>query len=235
MQKDLSQIPVAILCGGRGTRLREETEFIPKPLVSIGEKPILWHIMKIYYAQGFRKFVLLLGYKGYKIKEYFHQYPVYHSDFTMRHGDVSEIIYHNRPSEDWEITFVDTDLDTQAGGRIKKAEKFLKNEVFMLAYGDCLANMEVLGGEVTSFAEKPPQPKHINGGFFVLNQRIFDILPNDPLLNFEKDTLPKLAKTGQLGLYEHSGYWQCMDNLHDMELLNDEWQKGGAPWKIWAG
>ncbi|MDP3935233.1 MAG: glucose-1-phosphate cytidylyltransferase [Candidatus Giovannonibacteria bacterium] len=264
MLREISQIPVVILCGGRGTRLKEETEFVPKPLVKIGEKPILWHIMKIYYAQGFKKFVLLLGYKGYQIKEYFHQYPIYHSDFTMRQGKTSEIIYHNRPDEDWEVTFVDTGLDTQTGGRIKKAEKFLKDGAFMLTYGDCLANVDlqklleshyasnklatvtgvyppgrfgemvVSGGDVVSFAEKPPQSKHINGGFFVLGPKIFTALSGDPLLNFEKHVLPKLAEEKQLALYAHPGYWQCMDTLHDMELLNEEWQRGSASWKIWA-
>jgi len=140
----ISDIPVVILCGGRGTRLKEETEFIPKPMVRIGDRPILWHIMKIYYAQGFRKFVLLLGYKGEKIREYINNYPLYANDFTLKHGtSTAKLAYHGPAAEGWEISCIDTGLDTQTGGRIKKLEKFLKAPLFMLTYGDGVADVDL--------------------------------------------------------------------------------------------
>jgi len=140
----VSDIPVVIFCGGRGTRLKEETEVIPKPLVPIGDKPILWHIMKIYYAQGFRNFILLLGYKGSKIKEYFSNYMLYTSDFTLspsKNGATAR--YHTKPEEKWHVTFVETGLDTQTGGRLKKAEKYIDSPVFMLTYGDGVADVDL--------------------------------------------------------------------------------------------
>ena len=139
-----ADIPVVILCGGRGTRLKEETEFIPKPMVRIGDRPILWHIMKIYYAQGFRKFVLLLGYKGEKIREYINNYPLYANDFTLTHGaSKATLTYHGRPAEEWQVSCIDTGLDTQTGGRIKKLEAFIKSPLFMLTYGDGVADVDL--------------------------------------------------------------------------------------------
>lgn len=179
-------IPVVIFCGGRGTRLKEETEIIPKPMVRIGDRPILWHIMKIYHAQGFRKFILLLGYKGEKIKEYVNNYSLYANDFTHTHGKSSHAIkYHGSPAEDWDITCIDTGLDTQTGGRLKKVARLIKSPTFMLTYGDGVADVDLHAlldahrkkdrivtmtavhpparfgeiilkdGEVTGFAEKP--------------------------------------------------------------------------------
>ena len=144
--KNLStgDIPVVIFCGGRGTRLKEETEFIPKPMVRIGDRPILWHIMKIYYAQGFRRFVLLLGYKGEKIREYIHNYALYANDFTLTHGTSStKLKYHRRPAESWQISCVNTGLDTQTGGRLKKIADLIKSPVFMLTYGDGVADVDM--------------------------------------------------------------------------------------------
>jgi len=139
-----ADIPVVILCGGRGSRLKEETEVIPKPLVPVGDKPILWHIMKIYYAQGYRNFILLLGYKGSKIKEYFCNYMQYTSDFTLEPGEGGATArYHSKPAENWRITFIETGLDTQTGGRLKKAEKYIKTPVFMLTYGDGVADVDL--------------------------------------------------------------------------------------------
>lgn len=140
---NISEIPVAILCGGKGARLKEETEAIPKPLVKIGDHPILWHVMKIYHAQGFRKFVLLTGYKGEKIKEYFYRYPMHHSDFTISFsGGAMRIDYHTLPKEDWQVTILDTGLDTQTGARLKQAKKFIDSGTFMLTYGDGVANVD---------------------------------------------------------------------------------------------
>ena len=193
----VKDIPVVIFCGGRGTRLKEETEIIPKPLVRIGDRPILWHIMKIYYAQGFKNFVLLLGYKGEKIKEYFSNYMLYTSDLTLSPGkNGATARYHSKPAENWHITFVETGLDTQTGGRLKKAEKYIKTPVFMLTYGDGVADVdlaellkthhskkrlvtmsgvippgrfgEVLreGGDIIAFNEKPKQSDALINGGF---------------------------------------------------------------------
>ena len=260
-----ADMPVVIFCGGRGTRLKEETEVVPKPLVRIGEKPILWHIMKTYYTQGFRRFVLLLGYKGEKIKDYFYRYQINHSNFTIRPQSAAhEIVYHSRPVEDWEITFIDTGEDSQTGARLKRAEWFLGSSPFMLTYGDGVSDVNlgelmalhkqkgflvtvtgihppgrfgeivVEGNEARSFWEKPQvQSGNINGGFFVVDPGIFKYLNDDSNLNFEKEILPKIAREGQLAVHTHTGYWQCMDTLRDMEFLNDEWRKPRAPWKIW--
>lgn len=263
--EDVSQIPVVILCGGLGTRLKEETEFIPKPLVKIGEFPVLWHVMKIYHAQGFRKFILLVGYKGDKIKEYFYSYPVRHSDFTLRfHESGHDFIQHTRPPEDWEVTLIDTGRATESGVRLKKAAGLLQNSTFMLTYTDGVADINLRDllsahrshrklatvsavrppgrfGEITvegniaaGFQEKPSsQAGLINGGFFVMEPAVFQFFSDDPMLNFEKHVLPKITASSQLAVFRHPGYWQCMDTLRDMELLNEEWKKGTAPWKIW--
>lgn len=262
---DVSDIPVVILCGGLGTRLKEETEFIPKPLVKIGDFPVLWHVMKIYQTQGFRKFILLVGYKGDKIKEYFYSYPVRHRDFTVRfHSDGKDVTYHTAPPEDWEVTLIDTGRTSESGVRLKKAAGLLQNSTFMLTYTDGMADINlhdllsahrsygkmatvsavhppgrfgeiaVAGNIATSFQEKPSsQSGLINGGFFVMEPGVFRFFSDDPMLHFEKDVLPTIAASSELAVFRHPGYWQCMDTLRDMELLNEEWKKGTAPWKIW--
>jgi glucose-1-phosphate cytidylyltransferase len=264
---DKSKIPVVIFCGGRGTRLKEETEIIPKPLVKIGEKPILWHIMKIYRNYGFNRFILPVGYKGEKIKEYFYHYPVLQSDFTVKIDNSKErkIIFHNPGVEDWQVTVVDTGLDVMTGARLKRVEKFIDNELFALTYGDGVANINldkllalhlsnarlatVAGvrplakfGELrikakgtADFCEKPQIKSggYVNGGFFMLNQKILKFLNNDETLSFEGDVLPKIAQKRQLGVFRHNGYWQCMDTLRDFEILNQIWKTGKAPWQTW--
>lgn len=265
-QEDFSKIPVAIFCGGRGTRLKEETEVTPKPLVKIGDHPIVWHIMKIFSAQGFRRFVLLTGYKGEKIREYFYHYPLYQSDFTLSlAGGRRTIAYHGEKNrEDWEVTVLDTGLTAETGCRLKRAEKFLSGGTFLLTYGDGVSDVDVRrllnfhrthkamitvtavepparfgeirteGVHATNFWEKTNmQSGRINGGFFVVEPEIFSKLSSDPELNFEKNVLPQLAKDRNLTAYMHNGYWQCMDTVRDMEVLNEEWRKGSAPWKIW--
>ncbi|MEK7082290.1 MAG: glucose-1-phosphate cytidylyltransferase [Patescibacteria group bacterium] len=262
---DVSQTPVVILCGGLGTRLKEETEFVPKPLVKIGEFPVLWHVMKIYQAQGFRKFILLVGHKGEKIKEYFYSYPIHYSDFTLRfHSSGHDFIQHTRPSEDWEVTLIDTGRTSESGVRLKKAAGLLQNSTFMLTYADGVADINlhellsvhrasgkmatvsavrppgrfgelaVSGNVATGFQEKPSsQSGLINGGFFAMEPGVFRFFPDEPMLHFEKDVLPKIAAASELAVYRHPGYWQCMDTLRDMELLNEKWNAGEAPWKIW--
>lgn len=261
----LSDVPVVIFCGGRGSRLKEETEIIPKPLVPIGERPILWHIMKIYHAQGFRRFILLLGYKGEKIKDYFCNYMLYTSDFTLSpQVHSAKATYHRRPAEDWHITFVETGLNTQTGGRLRQVENYIKTPFFMLTYGDGVGNVdlrklvdshtakkrlvtmtgvfppsrfgEVLlkNGEVVGFNEKPARTDMlVNSGFYAIDRDIFRSLREDDSLNFEKEVLPSLAEKGELAVYPHDGYWQCMDTIRDMEVLQGEWESGNAPWKVW--
>ncbi len=268
-KRDVSDIPVVIFCGGRGSRLKEETEVIPKPMVPIGGKPILWHILKIYHAQGFRKFILLLGYKGEHIKEYVNNYHLYATDFTVRHGPGSaRSVLHGHTSEQWEITCLDTGESTQTGGRLKRAEHLLTSPFFMLTYGDGVADVDLAqllafhkknkklvtmtavhppvrfgqvvlkDGHVESFLEKPDPLAHrsehlINGGFLVVDRRVFKHMNDDPDLVFERDVLTALADHGELAARPHRGYWQCMDTIRDTETLNEAWKTGQAPWKIW--
>ena len=256
---------VVILCGGKGTRLREETEYRPKPLVNIGGKPILWHIMKTYSAYGFHDFVLALGYKGDMIKDYFINYDLLNSDFTIELGSkriVRDNVVHDEAK--WRVSLVDTGLETMTGGRLARIRKYIgTDEDFLLTYGDGVADVNVAelvefhrqsgrvatltgvhpmgrfgelaldGSTVRHFAEKPPSSDTwINGGFFVLNRRVFDYIGGDECI-FERAPLERLSGDGQLGVYRHPGYWQCMDTLRDMEQLNSEWASGRAPWKVW--
>ncbi|MCX6815407.1 MAG: glucose-1-phosphate cytidylyltransferase [Candidatus Aenigmarchaeota archaeon] len=253
---------VAILCGGLGTRLKEETEFRPKPLVEIGGKPILWHIMKIYSYAGFKDFVLCLGYKGDMIKNYFLNYETTENDFTIDFSNKKSITLHNNSNktEDWRITFADTGLNSMTGARVKRIEKFIDGNEFMLTYGDGVANVNVndiikfhrnhdkigtvLGvrppskfGEmaldtnrVISFVEKPNSTQgFVNGGFFVFKNGIFDYLNENEDCILEKEPLENLATNGQLMMYPHEGFWQCMDTYRDFLYLNQLWPN--APWK----
>lgn len=259
-------LPVVIFCGGHGTRLKEETEIIPKPLVRIGERPILWHIMKIYLAQGFRRFILLAGYKNELIKNYFYNYPVQMSDFTVRYENgVRQVTYHSAPVEDWEVTVLDTGLMAQTAARLKRAASFLEKGPFMLTYGDGVSNVDLHKliafhqehktlvtltgvhppgrfGEIhtdgpfaTSFWEKPNRAEgYINGGFMLVEPEVLAYISEDESLSFEKHILPDVAKDRKMAILPHDGYWQCMDTLRDMELLNSVWKEGSAPWKLWT-
>jgi glucose-1-phosphate cytidylyltransferase len=255
---------VVILCGGLGTRLREETEFRPKPMVPIGNRPILWHIMKFYASFGFKEFILCLGYKSEMIREYFFHYQWHCSDITLHLGPTPQIIYHNQHAEeDWQVTLLDTGLTTMTGGRVRRALAHIPEDEFLLTYGDGLCNVPVpdlikyhraQGGiatltavrpsgrfgeltlnesAITSFREKPPtESGYINGGYFVVNKKIADYLTGDSSI-FESDALPKIAAAGKLHAYRHDNFWQCMDNLREMEMLNKMWADGKAPWKVW--
>ncbi|WP_148819997.1 glucose-1-phosphate cytidylyltransferase [Campylobacter concisus] len=253
---------VLLLAGGYGTRLSEETDIRPKPMVEIGGKPILWHIMKIYSSFGFNDFIILLGYKGYYIKEYFANYFLHQSNFTidMATGE-TEIL--NNSSEPWKVTLLDTGLDSMTGGRIKRAKKFIKDETFMLTYGDGVSDVNIKNlvefhkqnkvkatmtaiqpagrfgaldinvNLVNKFVEKPAGDGNwINGGFMVCEPEILDLIESDKTI-FEQYPLQTLAKNGQLGAYKHSGFWQCMDTLRDKIYLNELWNSDKAPWKIW--
>jgi glucose-1-phosphate cytidylyltransferase len=257
--------PVVILCGGRGIRMREETEFRPKPMVEIGHKPILWHIMKIYSFYGYHNFILCLGYKGDLIKEYFMNFELMNSDFTINFGDHKGIRIHSAHyKEPWSVTLADTGLNTLTGARINKIKHFIKTDNFMLTYGDGVANINIndlmkfhtshkktatVSGvrppsrfgelvtrenQVTEFSEKPQvREGYINGGFFVLNRKVFDYLNDDENCVFEKEPLEQLARKRELMVFHHADYWHCMDTIRDMDILEQEWQTLNPRWKVW--
>jgi glucose-1-phosphate cytidylyltransferase len=251
-----------ILAGGLGTRISEETQVRPKPMVEIGGKPILWHIMKLYAQHGVHEFIVCLGYKGYVIKEYFANYFIHNSDVTFHLAD-NRVDVHERKAEPWSVTLVDTGEGTQTGGRLKRVRPYVGNETFCLTYGDGLADVDIGATirfhqaqgrlatvtavtppgrfgmltleehRITGFREKPPgDGARINGGFFVLSPAVFDYLSGDDSV-WEREPLERLAAEGQLSAYLHQGFWQPMDHLRDKMLLDDLWQSGAAPWKIW--
>lgn len=253
---------VIILAGGRGTRLAEETTIRPKPMVEIGGKPILWHIMKIYANYGYQDFLVACGYKGEIIKEYFHNYFIHNSDYIvdLRNG-TKEIIKSN--GDDWCVGVIDTGLESQTGGRILRLKKLIGDQTFLVTYGDGLGNIDIqalvvfhlahgklatvtavrpparFGGLVlkkdfvSEFSEKPQTGEGwINGGFFVFNPGIFDYLDDDQTI-LEREPLERLAADGQLMAFRHPGFWQPMDNLRDKDLLEDLWANKQAPWKVW--
>ncbi|MEK6967023.1 MAG: glucose-1-phosphate cytidylyltransferase [Nanoarchaeota archaeon] len=253
---------VVILCGGRGTRMNELTDDLPKPLASIGGKPILWHIMKIYAHYGFKEFVLCLGYKGEKIKEYFMDYHSWkNTDFTVKLGKEHDIKHHKEDTEDWTITFANTGVSTNTGGRIKKVEKYVTEDQFFCTYGDGVSNINIQellkfhnkigkiatltcvkplsqfgilklkNNLVTEFKEKPLLNDYINGGFFVFKKEMFDYLKENDIL--EKTPLETLARKNQLAAFKYDGFWQCMDTFKDYQALNDVWHANQAKWKVW--
>ncbi len=256
---------VVILAGGLGTRLSEETYAIPKPMVQIGGKPIIWHIMKIYSYYGFNEFIVCLGYKGYVIKEYFANYFLHMADVTID-LKTNSIDVHNANAEPWRITLVDTGFETMTGGRIKRVRPYIGDEAFMLTYGDGVADVNIsalvdyhkksglyatvtavqpsgkfgaleigLEGAVRSFREKPEgDGSWINGGFFVLEPEVFDYIEGDHTF-WEREPLENLAKDKKMTAYKHTGFWKCMDTLRDKNELEDLWDSGKAPWKVWNG
>lgn len=252
-----------LLAGGLGTRLSEETATRPKPMVEIGGKPILWHIMKIYSAYGVREFVICLGYKGYMIKEYFANYFLHMSDVTFDMAR-NRMDVHNNTAEPWRVTLVDTGDATMTGGRIKRVKPYVeKEEAFCLTYGDGVGDIDIgktlsfhkahgklatmtatqppgrfgalgmEGDEIHSFQEKPEgDGGWINGGFFVLSPKVIDYIEDDSTI-WERDPLERLAAERQLVAYKHGGFWQPMDTLRDKTHLEELWQSGKAPWKLW--
>ena len=254
---------VIILAGGFGSRLGSVTDLIPKPMIEIGGKPILWHIMKIYAHYGYKDFVICLGYKGNVIKDYFYNFAEHNCDFTVNLAD-NKITYHNHCAEDWNVTLVETGLNTLKGGRIKRIEKYLDDDVNMLTYGDGVINADInelvefhkkhnkmvtvtgvrppsmFGeilqekGRVLSFEEKPQASKgFINGGFMVFNKEMLNHLSEDADCDFEFNTLEKLAAEGQVMTYLHRKDWECADTVRDVDHLNKLWKKDKAFWKVW--
>lgn len=255
---------VVILAGGFGTRISEESHLKPKPMVEIGEKPILWHIMKEYSKYGFNEFIICLGYKAYAIKEFFADYYLHTSDVTFDIAN-NEMIVHNNYAEPWKVTLVDTGLNTMTGGRIKRIQKYIENETFMLTYGDGVSDVNIqqlvefhkthgklatmtavnVGqrfgvlktdkeDNIRSFREKNENDgAWINGGYMVLEPKVFEYIENGDSTIFEKEPLENLAKDGELKAYRHTGFWKCMDTLRDKKQLEELWESGNAPWKVW--
>jgi glucose-1-phosphate cytidylyltransferase len=250
-----------ILCGGKGARMREETEFRPKPLVPVGERPILWHIMKLYSHYGFNDFILCVGYKGEMIKRYFMEMDWLNNDFTVSYGERAGVLFHTGRSEDWNVTVVDTGAEAQTGTRIKRVKEYLGGD-FMLTYGDGLSDVNLPAllethrragkiatltgvhptspfgvfrtqdGVVTSFKEKPVLDDVINGGYMALSMRVFDYIP-DTDCAFEQEPLHALARDGEIAIYPHDGFWTAVDTAKDIERVNAIWSSGKAPWKLW--
>jgi len=251
-----------ILAGGLGTRLQEETTVKPKPMVEIGGRPVLWHIMKIFAAHGVKEFIVALGYKGEVIKNYFLNYYYFRNNFSIRLGN-GNLDVRDDGHEDWTVHLVNTGAGTQTGGRIKRLADWIGQETFMMTYGDGVANVNVAdilafhrqhgklatvtavrpparfgelkfnGVLVESFREKPQVGEGwINGGFFVLEPQVLDYIEGDSIA-WEREPMERLAREGQLAAYRHDGFWQCMDTLRDVLLLEGLWAEGEAPWKIW--
>jgi glucose-1-phosphate cytidylyltransferase len=253
---------VVLLAGGYGTRISEESHLKPKPMIEIGGKPILWHIMKIYSHYGLNDFIVCCGYKGYVIKEYFANYFLHMSDVTFD-MQKNKMEIHQSNSEPWKVTLVDTGESTMTGGRIKRVQDYVGNQEFCLTYGDGVGDVNITellnfhkshgglatltatqppgrfgalnlqGTKISSFQEKPEgDGSWINGGFFVLSPKIFDLIEGDQTI-WEKQPMETLAKNGQLHAFQHRGFWQPMDSLRDKNQLEDLWQKGKAPWRVW--
>jgi glucose-1-phosphate cytidylyltransferase len=250
---------VVILCGGKGYRLQEETEFKPKPLVPIGGRPILWHIMRNYVLYGYREFILCLGYRGDMIKDYFVNYDLQNGDITVKLGEGS-IKYEDKHNENCDVTLAETGLNTMTGGRLKRIQKYINDDTFMVTYGDGVSDINIgdllkyhnnhgkiatvsafhpisrfgvldldRAGMVRRFDEKPIENDYINMGFFVLNKKIFDYLDGDSCV-LEQEPLRKLAKEGELMAYKHEGVFHVMDTYRDYISLNEMWNKGEAKW-----
>lgn len=255
---------VAILAGGAGSRLAEETQIRPKPMVEIGGYPILWHIMRHYFHFGFKEFVVALGYKGEVIKEYMRAYCENHSNLKVNFR-TGEVEYHKSHGLDWAVELIETGQQTLTGGRIKRLAPYLGNQTFLLTWGDGVSNVDLRklvdfhhshgklatvtavrpparyghmmfdGDQVTSFDEKPQaQEGWINGAFFVLEPAVFEYIDGDSVM-WEHEPMRRLAADGQLMAYKHDSFWQCMDTLREKHVLESLWQSGNCPWKIWDG
>jgi glucose-1-phosphate cytidylyltransferase len=251
-----------ILAGGFGTRITEETHLKPKPMIEIGGNPILWHIMKIYSTYDINEFIICCGYKGYLIKEYFANYFLHMSDVTFDMKQ-NKMEVHRKFVEPWKVTLVDTGIDTMTGGRLKKVKEYLRDETFCFTYGDGVSDINISdliafhsrektlatvtavqppgrfgtlnleNNKITDFKEKPAGDGNwINGGFFVLEPGIFDYIQSDSTI-WEREPLEHMAKDNQLSAFKHTGFWLPLDTLRDKNHLEELWNSGKAPWKIW--
>lgn len=256
---------VVILAGGLGTRISEESHLKPKPMIEIGGSPILWHILKIYSHYGYNDFIICCGYKGYLIKEYFADYYLHRSDITFDFSDNNKMIIHNNIAEPWRVTLVDTGMHSQTGARIRKVQKYVDGQPFMMTYGDGVSDLNINqlvsfhekqktlatltavqpggrfgvlkmgdGSFVEDFEEKSKEGGGwINAGFMVMEPEIFKYLDDREDLVFEREPLEQLAREAQLTAYQYDGFWRCMDTLRDKNMLEELWNSGQAPWKIW--
>jgi glucose-1-phosphate cytidylyltransferase len=256
-------LKAVILAGGLGTRISEETHLKPKPMIEIGGKPILWHIMKTYSAHGINEFIVCCGYKGYIIKEYFANYFLHMSDVTFDMVN-NKMEVHQKYAEPWKVTLVDTGENTMTGGRLRRVKKYIESdEIFSLTYGDGVSNVdikalvnfhktanvkatltatsppgrfgaiEISNNKVATFREKPSgDGAMINGGFFILSPTVIDYIQDDATV-WEREPLERLALEGNLAAYQHTGFWQPMDTLRDKVMLEELWESGKAPWKVW--
>jgi len=257
---------VVILAGGFGTRISEESHLRPKPMIEIGDAPILWHIMKIYSHFGYNDFIICCGYKGYMIKQYFADYYLHRSDVTFDFTNENKMIIHSNIAEPWRVTVVDTGLNSQTGGRIKRIKPYVEGERFMMTYGDGVSDVDIpdlvntheksgktvtltaiqpggrfgvleindRDGTITGFHEKAKEDgSWINAGFMVMDSTVFDYIDDDST-NFERVSLHRLSLSGKLGVYQHHGFWQCMDTARDKGILEAAWEGGDAKWKVWA-
>ena len=253
-----------ILAGGFGTRISEESAVRPKPMVEIGSRPILWHIMKIYSAHGINEFIICCGYKGYMIKEYFSKYFLHMSDITLDLKNNNMIVHQNNV-EPWQVTLIDTGVNTMTGGRIKRAKQYIADGTFCLTYGDGVSDVDItelirfhrqeealatltavqppgrFGAltlkkdqtKITGFREKPQGDNAvINGGFFVCDPEVLDYIKDDSTV-WEREPLENLAREGMLAAFRHDGFWHPMDTLRDKNVLEELWESGKAPWKVW--
>lgn len=260
----LSDMKAVILAGGFGTRLSEETTVRPKPMVDVGDQPILWHILKIYSHYGINEFIICCGYKGEMIKQYFAEYRRLRSDLTFDFSADTETVHQNH-CEPWRVTLVDTGLQSMTGGRLKRVQEYVGDDTFCMTYGDGVSDVHIGAvidyhraegtlatltaiqpggrfgvfnltngnGRITHFREKPQgSSAWINGGFFVLEPGVFDYIDGDETV-WEREPLERLARDGQLSAYQHEGFWQPMDTLRDKNYLEDLWETGERPWKVW--
>ena len=258
---------VVILAGGKGTRISEESYLKPKPMIEIGEMPILWHIMKYYSHYGFNEFIICCGYKGYVIKQFFADYFLHMSNVTFDFANENRMTVHSNVAEPWKVTLIDTGEETMTGGRIKRIQPYIpRGERFMLTYGDGVSNVDIKrllachqkqnklltvtavqpsgkfvmldiveDGTVSRFLEKPQgDGGWINGGYMVLDYKVFDYLSEDENLVFEQEPMEKLARVGQLNAYKHYDFWKPMDTMRDKDQLNSMWKNQNAPWKVWS-
>ena len=255
---------IVILAGGYGTRISEESHLKPKPMIEIGDKPIIWHIMKEYSYYGFNEFIICCGYKQHVIKEWFADYYLYNSDVTFDFANQNQMTIHNNVAEPWKVTLVDTGKDTMTGGRIRRIQKYIGDETFMLTYGDAVCDINIqellafhntsnayltitaasigqrfgvldigIDNKIRAFREKENvDGSRINAGYMVADSKVFEYIEDDTTV-FEQQPLKRLAQEGQLSAYPFDGYWQCMDTKREKDKLDELWQTGQAPWKVW--
>jgi len=255
---------VIILCGGKGTRMGGTVNTVKKELVEIGDRPMIWHVMKIFAASGFEDFILPLGYRGQDIRRYFLEYNLTHSQISFMIGERQPVFHEKTPESNWRVTLVDTGLDVNKGARIKRVEKYITTEQFLLTYGDGVADINVRSlvefhkkhgklatvtgvrttsqyglmcvdddGRVVEYVQYPLLKEWTNAGFMVFERRTLEHFSEDNRVDLENDVLGRLASEGQLMMYRHEGFWRSADTFREIQMLNDLWSSGEAPWKVW--